>query len=91
METPTKIMKNVFFSLAFMLIGSFTFANNAKQVSTVNFNEAVELIKKSANYELVESNSLVDCLLKITFVYEDGSSETIHVLVKGVSCKEILG
>lgn len=84
-------MKNVFFSLAFMLIGSFAFANNAKQVSTVNFNEAVELIKKSANYELVESNSLVDCLLKITFVYEDGSSETIHVLVKGVSCKEILG
>lgn len=84
-------MKNVFFSLVFMLIGSFAFANNAKQVSTVNFNEAVELIKKSANYELVESNSLVDCLLKITFVYEDGSSETIHVLVKGVSCKEILG
>jgi hypothetical protein len=84
-------MKNLFFSLAFMLIGSFAFANNARQVSADNFNEAVELIKKSANYELVESNSLVDCLLKITFVYEDGSSETIHVLVKGVSCKEILG
>ncbi|PKP14951.1 MAG: hypothetical protein CVU07_12250 [Bacteroidetes bacterium HGW-Bacteroidetes-23] len=91
METPIKIMKNIFISLAFMLIGSFAFANNAKQISTVNFNEALELIKKSSNYELVLNNSLVDCLLKITFVYEDGSSETIHVLVKGVSCEDILG
>lgn len=84
-------MKNLFCALAFMLMGTFAFANNAKEASTVSYDEAVELINTSTNYESIENNSLVDCLLKITFVYEDGSSETIHVLVKGASCKEILG
>lgn len=35
-------MKNVFFALAFMLIGTFAFANTAKEVTTVNYEEAVE-------------------------------------------------
>jgi hypothetical protein len=83
-------MKNVFFALAFMLVGTFAFANNAKEVTTVNYDEAVKLIKSSSTYELIESESLVDCLLTITFIFEDGSSTTRTVLVRGVSCDEIL-
>lgn len=87
-------MKNVFFALAFMLVGTFAFANNAKEVSTVNYEEAVELVNSldfsTTSYSVVEENA-VDCLLKITFIYEDGSSETIYVLVRGASCDEILG
>uniref|UniRef100_UPI00404872A2 hypothetical protein n=2 Tax=Flavobacterium sp. TaxID=239 RepID=UPI00404872A2 len=86
-------MKNVFFALAFMLVGTFAFANNAKEVSTVNYEEAVELVNSldssTTSYSVVEENA-VDCLLKITFIYEDGSSETIYVLVRGASCEEIL-
>jgi|TARA_B110000196_G_C20979779_1_gene582817 hypothetical protein len=83
-------MKNVFFALAFMLVGTFAFANNAKKLNTVNLEEAVELIESSSSYELVEKESLVDCLLTITFIFEDGSSTTRTVLVRGVSCAEIL-
>ena len=101
MGLKLKIMRKLFYALAFMLMGTFAFANNAKEVSTVNYDEAVELINSldsaSSNYSVLENDSsfvsednAVDCLLKITFVYEDGSSETIYVLVRGVSCKEIL-
>ena len=87
-------MKNLFCALAFMLMGTFAFANNAKEVSTVNYEEAVELVNSldssTTSYSVVEENA-VDCLLKITFVFEDGSSETMYVLVRGASCKEILG
>ncbi|WP_336127850.1 hypothetical protein [Mesoflavibacter sp. CH_XMU1422-2] len=87
-------MKNLFCALAFMLMGTFAFANNAKEVSTVNYEEAVELVNSldssTTSYSVVEENA-VDCLLKITFVFEDGSSETIYVLVRGASCEEILG
>ena len=87
-------MKNLFYALAFMLMGTFAFANNAKEVSTVNYEEAVELVNSldssTTSYSVVEENA-VDCLLKITFVFEDGSSETMYVLVRGASCKEILG
>ncbi|WP_445718171.1 hypothetical protein [Flavobacterium sp.] len=76
-----------------MLVGTFAFANNAKEVSTVNYEEAVELVNSldssTTSYSVVEENA-VDCLLKITFIYEDGSSETIYVLVRGASCEEIL-
>lgn len=87
-------MKNLFCALAFMLMGTFAFANNTKEVSTVNYEEAVELVNSldssTTSYSVVEENA-VDCLLKITFVFEDGSSETIYVLVRGASCEEILG
>lgn len=74
-----------------MLIGTFAFANeSAKNVKTVNLNEAIELIENSSSYEVNESKFFVDCLLTITFVFEDGSTETREVLVEGVSCSEIL-
>lgn len=84
-------MKNVFFSLAFMLIGSFAFANNSNEtVNSINKQEAIELMRNSTSFELEKTNSAVDCLLTITFVYTDGTSETIKVLVRGTSCAELL-
>ena len=82
-------MKNLFFVLAFMLVGTFAFANNA-EVEILKENAAVKLIENSSNCKVTNNQTLVDCLLRITFVYSDGTSETVYVLVKGVSCDEIL-
>jgi len=82
-------MKNLFFALAFMLVGTFAFANTVDENETFKFSEGLELVEDSSNSEIY-SNSLVDCLLEITFIYEDGSSETIYVLVIGASCEEVL-
>lgn len=81
-----------------MLIGSFAFASNSNTVekseifTVENSNLTNYLNSVSTNYsiELVSEKSL-DCLLTITFVFEDGSTETVYVLVKGASCEEILG
>ena len=73
-----------------MLVGSFAFANNSNLVSSVSKEEAIDLIKSSTNYETAKTDSLVDCLLTITFIYTDGSRETIKVLVKGTTCAELL-
>lgn len=73
-----------------MLIGTFAFPKeSAKNVKTVNLNEAIELIENSLSYEVIEIKFLLDCLLTITFVFQDGSTETREVLVEGVSCSEI--
>lgn len=77
----------MFFSLAFMLIGSFAFANNAKQISKINFTEAVELVKTTSNYELVRDDSTLGCLLKFTFILEDGS-QVVRYYYVDQSCKE---
>jgi hypothetical protein len=47
METPTKIMKNVFFSLAFMLIGSFAFANNGSTNQKLAISNEIENVKSN--------------------------------------------
>jgi hypothetical protein len=72
-------MKNLFFALAFMLVGTFAFANNAKEVTTVNYDVVVELVKslKSTDFRdnLKIENSLGvfgTCQITITFVNEDG-------------------
>lgn len=80
-------MKKLLFSLAFMLIGSFAFANNAKQISKINFTEAVELVKTTSNYEVVKDDSTLGCLLKFTFILEDGSQVVRYYYVEQ-SCKE---
>ena len=80
-------MKNVFFSLAFMLIGSFAFANNAKQISKTNFAEAVELVKTTSNYEFVQDDSTLGCLITFTFLLEDGS-QVVRCFYVEQSCKE---
>ena len=84
-------MKKIVLSLAFVLMGSFAFANNSNATAiSVNKQRAIELIKTSTSFELENSNSAVDCLLTITFVYTDGTRETIKVLVTGTSCAELL-
>ena len=84
-------MKKIVLSLALMLTGIFAFANNSNAtVISVNKQSAIELIKTSTSFELENTNSAVDCLLTITFVYTDGTRETIKVLVTGTSCAELL-
>ena len=97
-------MKKIMFSLAFMLIGLFAFANSQNQLKKIDYKEATELIAsldtystdysiifKDTNFNSDNKTKVVDCLLKITFQFEDGTSQTIYVLVEGKSCKEILG
>ncbi len=55
-------MKNVFFALAFMIVGSSAFANTT-EVETLNGNIAVEIINSEATSELEE---LLDCV-DVTF------------------------
>ncbi|MFN7099515.1 MAG: hypothetical protein ACK4M4_03975 [Flavobacterium sp.] len=84
-------MKKFLLSLALMLMGSFAFANNSNEnLITVSKQQAIELMKNSTSFELEKTSSEVDCLLTITFVYTDGTKETKKVLVKGVSCAELL-
>lgn len=81
-----------------MLIGSFTFANKstvtekseAITVESSNLTDYFNSVSSDYTIESISEKSL-DCLLKITFVFEDGSTEVRYVLVRGVSCKEILG
>lgn len=50
-------MKNLFFALAFMLIGTSTFANNAKEIEDLKIEKRVEIVKiiKTAevDYEII--------------------------------------
>lgn len=80
-------MKNVFFALAFMLVGTFAFANNAKEITTVNYKEAVELVKslKSTDFSnnLKIENSLElfgTCYITLSFYGEDGEHLATHTL-----------
>jgi hypothetical protein len=73
-------MKNVFFALAFMLVGTFAFANNTKEVTTVNYDEAVELINSltstdSSNSLKIENNLEVfgTCYITLGFYDSDGN------------------
>ncbi len=63
-------MKNVFFALAFMLIGTFTFANNV-EVETIDDNVTIENI---VNLDQTISDSELDCGFTVTFVDDYGST-----------------
>ena len=91
-------MKNVFFVLAFMLVGTFAFANNSVETE-LNVNENFEVtntlelasyeFSSAENYTVVNSSNLaLGCLLTITFEYEDGTSDTFYIHVVDMSCKE---
>lgn len=70
-------MKNLFFALAFMFIGSFTFANN----NTTN--EVLEPVTIEAVTETVSEVSAADILIVITDYYLDGEyiGSTIDIYV----------
>tara|TARA_B110000285_G_C15048863_1_gene575892 strand:+ start:242 stop:559 length:318 start_codon:yes stop_codon:yes gene_type:complete len=69
-------MKNLFFALAFMLVGTFAFANNAKEVTTVNYDVVVKSLKStdfSDNLKIENSLGVFGtCEITITFVNGDG-------------------
>lgn len=64
METPTKIMKNLCFSLALMLIGSFAFANT-KEVKPATNVVVKEVFVKSENTKS-EDDKKNSCTVRIT-------------------------
>ena len=87
-------MKNVFFALAFMLIGTSAFANDSKKVEAVKFEKAVELLNSSTYYQIIDNNSFSEksCTIKTghqiinngEVVYQETNSWTIT----GMSCDE---
>lgn len=89
-------MKNVFFALAFMLMGTFAFANNAKEVSTVNYEEAFELVKSLKSNDFsnnlkIENNFEIfgTCYITLGFYDSDGNKVYEATLqIEGVSSAE---
>lgn len=90
-------MKNVFFALAFMLVGTFAFANNSVEME-LNVEETIEVsnllesisndVKSIENYTVSTSYSdALGCLLKFTFVLEDGST-VVRYYYTSQSCAE---
>jgi len=79
------IMKNLLYSLVFILITSFGFANNSNEKPIEKtLNNQIEL----NNVEIVNTSYQVDgCRLFIIYRYEDGSevNQTI-LLIDGVDC-----
>ena len=65
-------MKNLFFALAFMLVGTFAFANNTNE-NTVVLNET-EMVMSHATPEMVKVETTVqeDVCADIYDVYIDG-------------------
>ena len=97
-------MKNLFFALAFMLIGSFTFANTNKSVEKFSEPSFETLVLENSNdytlslNEFQFSNSeflaLADCTLrgKFKITFSDGSSYSWEgtLTIVGQSCAEFL-
>ncbi len=89
-------MKNIFFALAFMLVGTFAFANNSKEVASINYNEAIEVFSAlksadSSNILKVENNLEVigTCYITLGFYDSDGNKVYEATLqIEGVSSAE---
>lgn len=89
-------MKNLFFALAFMLVGTFAFANNAEEVSIVNNEEGVELVEtlKSNDFSntlKIENNLEVigTCYITLGFYDSDGNKVYEATLqIEGVGSSE---
>ncbi len=88
-------MKNVFFALAFMLIGTLAFANTAKEATTMSYEDSVELVK---SFELESSTDakvinnlevLGTCYITIGFYDADGNKVyELTLQIEGVSSAE---
>lgn len=77
-------MKNLFFALAFMFIGSFAFANNNTTTEVLNTN-AIELTTESVS-EVVNTIQDVIVIVVITDYYDQdgeylGSDVDIYVFI----------
>jgi hypothetical protein len=68
-----------------MLIGSFAFSNNSKDIESKKIKEnSFETI--STQEKLVYQKLVVNCLIKFTFVTEDGKQTVRYLLVENISC-----
>jgi len=78
-------MKNLFFALAFMLMGTFAFANNSELESSVVLNDT-EMVTTQSNTEMIKSQTIVrlDLCVDIYDVYVDG--EYVGTLVVAYEC-----
>jgi hypothetical protein len=73
-------MKNVFFAVAFMLLGTFAFANTANELSSINSDETVkifnslELVDNSENSKVLNNFEFFGtCYVTIGFYDSDGN------------------
>ena len=74
-------MKNVFFSVAFMLIGSFAFAsNNEVKESNVSIsNEKVVKTIDFATFKTMVENQQIKIVKKVDFIFYDSCGGAWHV------------
>ena len=63
-------MKNLFFALAFMFIGSFAFANNTT-TETLNTN-AIELTEAITTPQVIDTEIEIEVEVTVTDYYVDG-------------------
>jgi len=91
-------MKNLFLSVVLLLTVSFAFAaNDVEKVSTFNVEETLELTNSvelttfdftAENYSITKVvDNALGCLLKFTFVLEDGS-EVVRYYYTSQSCAD---
>jgi hypothetical protein len=85
-------MKNLFLSVVLVLTVSFSFANNSIENETiVEIENTVEIsndISSTESYSVSKSyTDALGCLLKFTFIFEDGSS-TVRYYYTSQSCAE---
>lgn len=85
-------MKNVFFSLAFMLIGSFAFANNVEiSTSDVLLNQPLKNI--SVNFEDLDKlnfEDLASCTITIKKKNADGTWSEYQITVHDTTCDKLV-
>lgn len=74
-------MKNVFFSLAFMLIGSFAFASNneVKENNVSISNEKVVKTIDFATFKTMVENQQIKIVKKVDFIFYDSCGGAWHV------------
>ena len=74
-------MKNVFFSLAFMLIGSFAFASNneVKENNVSISNEKVVKTIDFATFKTMVENQQIKIVKKVDFIFYDFCGGAWHV------------
>jgi hypothetical protein len=71
-------MKNVFFSLAFMLIGSFAFANNSTELKLDK--SQMKTFENYSNFKSENHQVLGTCYVTISAYDEDGNKLASWVL-----------
>lgn len=94
-------MKNLFLAIAFLLIGTFAFANNLANVETVSADEAIEILTEGTTTSLTLNAELSPfklalgiCSIRIRLFNEDGETvydRTIRVLVENeAECDQLV-